>query len=145
MTSPDLAAALNQPPATNSSTVRISSGNRQADVVLGGGFPANSVNIIMGEPGTGKTLFAEQLLFANAGGERPVLYLTTLSEPLSKMVTYLQLLPFYDERQLGTTVLYEDIGGMLSTEGVSALVPWMRTAIQTIEPSLIVIDSFKAI
>ena len=54
---------------------RVSSGNVEADQVLGGGFPSNSINILMGEPGTGKTLFAEQLLFANANGGRPVLTL----------------------------------------------------------------------
>jgi circadian clock protein KaiC len=124
---------------------RISSGNPEADRVLGGGFPCNSINILMGEPGTGKTLFAEQLLFANSDGGRPVLYLTTLSEPLSKVVTYLQLLPFYDERKLGTAVLYDDIGELLATSGVSALVPRVREAILEFRPSIIVIDSFKAI
>ena len=113
--------------------------------MLGGGFPGNSINILMGEPGTGKTLFAEQLLFANANGERPVLYLTTLSEPLSKVVTYLQLLPFYDESKLGTAVMYDDIGELLATAGVSALVPRVREAILEFRPSIIVIDSFKAI
>ena len=131
--------------APNRAPDRISSGNPQADAVLGGGFPVNSINILMGEPGTGKTLFAEQLLFANAGGERPVLYLTTLSEPLSKVVTYLQLMPFYDESKLGTAVLYDDIGALLSSEGVAGLIPRVREAIQTTAPSLIVIDSFKAI
>src|SRR3954454_20810046 len=105
---------------------RISTGNPEADRILEGGFPANSINILMGEPGTGKTLFAEQLLFANANGGRPVLYLTTLSEPLSKMVTSLQFLPFYDEAKLGTAVVYDDIGGLLATGGVSALVPRVR-------------------
>jgi circadian clock protein KaiC len=126
-------------------TPRISSGNGEGDRVLGGGFPANSINILMGEPGTGKTLFAEQLLFANANGGRPVLYLTTLSEPLSKVVTYLQLLPFYDESKLGTTVIYDDIGELLAKAGVSALVPRVREAILEFKPSIIVIDSFKAI
>jgi len=124
---------------------RISSGNGEADRVLGGGFPANSINILMGEPGTGKTLFAEQLLFANANGGRPVLYLTTLSEPLSKVVTYLQLFPFYDEGKLGTAVLYDDIGDLLARSGVSALVPRIREAILEFRPGIIVIDSFKAI
>src|SRR5215211_6694761 len=124
---------------------RISTGNREADLVLGGGFLPSSINILMGEPGTGKTLFAEQLLFANANGDRPVLYLTTLSEPLSKVVTYLQLLPFYDESKLGTAVLYEDIGELLATGGAAALVPRIREALVTYEPSIIVIDSFKAI
>ena len=131
------------PPADR--TQRISSGNSEADRVLGGGFPSNSINILMGEPGTGKTLFAEQLLFANANGGRPVLYLTTLSEPLSKMVTYLQFLPFYDESKLGTAVVYEDIGELLASAGVSALVPRIREAITELGPSIIVIDSFKAI
>jgi circadian clock protein KaiC len=126
-------------------TPRISSGNGEADRVLGGGFPANSINILMGEPGTGKTLFAEQLLFANANGGRPVLYLTTLSEPLSKVVTYLQLLPFYDESKLGSAVIYDDIGELLAKAGISALVPRVREAILEFEPSIIVIDSFKAI
>ena len=76
------------------SIVRVSSGNKEADLILGGGFPINSINVLMGEPGTGKTLFAEQLLFHNADGDRPVLYLTTLSEPLSKVVTYLQQFAF---------------------------------------------------
>ena len=62
---------------------RIKSGNAQADEILGGGFPRNSINIVMGQPGIGKTIFAEQLLFHNAAGERPLLYVTTLSEPLS--------------------------------------------------------------
>ena len=59
---------------------RVSTGNRYADLVLDGGFPANSINVIMGQPGSGKTIFAEQLAFANLDAERPVLYLTTISE-----------------------------------------------------------------
>ncbi|HKG33255.1 MAG TPA: ATPase domain-containing protein [Gemmatimonadales bacterium] len=125
--------------------VRISTGNREADLVLGGGFLPSSINIVMGEPGTGKTLFAEQLLFANADGERPVLYLTTLSEPLSKVITYLQRFHFYDEAKLGTAVVYEDIGAAMAQEGPGALLSHIRTAIETLGPKLIVIDSFKVI
>jgi predicted ATP-dependent serine protease len=68
----------------------VSTGNPGADVVLGGGFPRNSINIIMGAPGTGKTLLAQQLALHNGGQKRPVLYLTTLSEPLSKVITSLE-------------------------------------------------------
>jgi circadian clock protein KaiC len=124
---------------------RISTGNPEADRILEGGFPVNSINILMGEPGTGKTLFAEQLLFANAGDDRPSLYLTTLSEPLSKVVTYLQQFQFYDENKMGTAVVYEDVGALLAKEGPEALLPRVREAIETIGPKIIVIDSFKAI
>jgi circadian clock protein KaiC len=114
-------------------------------MILGGGFLANSINVIMGEPGTGKTLFAEQLLFKNAHGGRPVLYLTTLAEPLSKVVTYLQRFAFYDEAKLGTEIVYDDIGSLLAKEGPGALLPRVREAIETLGPKIIVIDSFKAI
>jgi circadian clock protein KaiC len=124
---------------------RISSGNPEADLVLGGGFPANSINILMGEPGTGKTLFVEQLLFANAASDRPVMYLSTLSEPLSKVITYVQRFPFYDEEKLGTSVLYDEVGELLSTTGIGALVPRLRELIESAQPKIIVIDSLKAV
>ncbi len=124
---------------------RMSSGNAEADHILGGGFPANSINIVMGHPGSGKTIFAEQLIFHNAGGERPILYLTTLSEPLAKVVRYLQGFRFFDESKLGTDVMYEDVGPQLAAEGVGALIPLLTTAIQTLSPKVIVIDSFKAV
>jgi circadian clock protein KaiC len=124
---------------------RIQSGNASVDAILGGGFPAHTINIVMGQPGTGKTIFVEQILFANAGGERPVLYFTTLSEPLAKVVRFVQQFTFYDEDQLGTTVLYEDIGSELARDGISMLVPRLAETIRTQTPALIVIDSFKAL
>lgn len=123
---------------------RISTGNAQADIVLGGGLPANSINIVMGKPGTGKTVFAEQLLFCNAGG-RPIVYVSTLSEPMAKMVTYVQRFSYFDENKLGTDIQYEDIGPLLASDGPSALVPWLSALIKQSSPKLIVIDSFRAI
>jgi circadian clock protein KaiC len=126
-------------------TDRMSSGNTEADYILGGGFPANSINIVMGHPGSGKTIFAEQLIFHNAGADRPILYFTTLSEPLEKVVRYLQGFRFFDEMKLGTEVIYEDVGPQLASEGASALIPLLEHAIQTLSPKIIVIDSFKAV
>lgn len=124
---------------------RMGSGNPEADHILGGGFPANSINIVMGHPGSGKTIFAEQLIFHNAGGDRPILYFTTLSEPLTKVVRYLQGFRFFDEEKLGTQVIYEDIGPQLAADGAGALVPLLAEAIRTLSPRVIVIDSFKAV
>jgi circadian clock protein KaiC len=124
---------------------RMSSGNAEADHILGGGFPSNSINIVMGHPGSGKTIFAEQLIFHNAGEDRPILYLTTLSEPLAKVVRYLQEFTFFDETKLGTQVIYEDIGPQLAEGGAPALIPVLENAIKTLSPKVVVIDSFKAV
>src|SRR6185437_8888322 len=124
---------------------RISTGNVQADAILGGGFPANSINIVMGQPGTGKTIFAEQLLFHNANTARPLLYLTTLSEPMTKVVSYAQRLAFFDVEQIGTAVIYEDLGAELAAKGPAVLVPHILDSIKQLSPAIVVIDSFKAI
>ena len=99
----------------------------------------------MGAPGTGKTLFAQQLALHNAGSDRPILYLTTLSEPLAKVVTYLQQTAFYDESKVGSSVLYEDLGSALVEQGIGALVSRVREAIRRSSPKIIIIDSFKAV
>src|SRR5436190_1954462 len=102
---------------------RITTGNVQLDEILGGGFPANSINILMGEPGSGKTILAEHLVFANAQTDgRPIVYLTTLSEPLEKVVRYLQNFDFFDADKLATgAISYESLGRDLEANGIAAL------------------------
>jgi circadian clock protein KaiC len=124
---------------------RVETGNPQADEILSGGFPANSINIVMGQPGTGKTIFAEQLLFHNAGGSRQSVYLTTLSEPLSKVVSYVQRFGFFDPDRFGNDIHYEDLGAELAEHGPEALIGWLDETIKTRSPKIIVIDSFRAI
>jgi circadian clock protein KaiC len=129
---------------------RLTTGNRELDDILGGGIPENSINILMGEPGSGKTILAEELIFANAAtGEgderRPILYLTTLSEPLDKVIKYLQQFEFFDEEKMGGAIVYESIGAELVDKGVAALLPKIAEMIKTWSPKIIVIDSFKAI
>jgi circadian clock protein KaiC len=55
------------------------------DVIMGGGLPELSFNIISGGPGCGKTTFAHQFIFANATPERPALYFTIPGESPIKM------------------------------------------------------------
>ena len=124
---------------------RISTGNRGADSILHGGFPMNSISILMGGPGTGKTILAQQLLFHNAGADRPVAFLTTLSEPLSKVLTFLQGFDFYDEATLLESIIYEDVGQAMLEEGPGHLVEHVRDLIRRRGPRILVVDSFKAI
>src|SRR5258706_4113139 len=99
----------------DSTVKRLSTGNRELDEILEGGFPENSINIIMGAPGSGKTTLAEELMFANANEDRrPILYLSTLSEPLDKAIRYLQQYRFFDAEKMGRTVRYEWLGTELA-------------------------------
>ena len=47
-------------------TDRLSSGSDRLDTVLGGGLPRNGIVLIGGNPGSGKTILAQQYVFHNA-------------------------------------------------------------------------------
>lgn len=124
---------------------RITSGSDELDAILGGGFPANSINLIMGLPGTGKTILAERAVFANATPEAPALYIGTVSEPLDKVLRYVQGFSFFDPMKIGEAVIYEDLSGTLCSEGLSGFVERICDLVKQHSPALLVIDSFKAL
>jgi circadian clock protein KaiC len=127
-------------------TGRVSSGSEQLDAVVGGGLIANSINVVMGLPGSGKTILAQQYVFENASEDRPAIYLSTVSEPLEKILRYGQTLTFFDPSAIGSRVFYEDLGATLNrqdalTEALARVVTVLRER----RPGLLVIDSFKAL
>lgn len=124
---------------------RLSSGHPRLDLVLGGGLWDDALTLITGEPGTGKTLLAQQFVFANASPERPALYVSTVSEPMEKILRYGRTLNFFDAAAVGKWVFYEDLGGVLDERGLPAFVERLEVVIARHNPSLIVIDSFKAV
>ena len=78
----------------------MASGNPRLDAILGGGFPAHGINLVVGPPSSGKTVLAQQYVFHNYP-DRPAVYLTTVSEPLEKVLRYGQTMAFFDPRRSG--------------------------------------------
>jgi circadian clock protein KaiC len=124
---------------------RLVSGHVPLDEVLGGGLPANAISIIMGAPGSGKTILAQQYAFQNGQPESPAIYFSTVSEPLEKIVRFGQNLNFFDSSSIGTSVFYEDLGATVSKDGLKGVAEQVGRTLRERHPALIVIDSFKAL
>jgi circadian clock protein KaiC len=124
---------------------RVSSGQAPLDSILEGGFPINSINLIMGLPGTGKTILTEAIVFANATASRKAVYFSTVSEPLDKIVRYLQGFSFFRAEAVQDYVVFEDLSELLRGQNLGAALSHIKTVIRELNASIVVIDSFKAL
>lgn len=124
---------------------RLSTGNAELDVILGGGFPSNSVNIVAGGPGTGKSILTLQTLFNHARAGKKVLYFTTVSEPAIKLIRYMQQFEFFDQSLVDETVFFHDLGSPARSQGIDQALEVAIEQMEIRQPDLVAFDSFKAL
>lgn len=124
---------------------KLPTGIKNLDHILGGGIPLYSLNIISGAPGSGKTVFVQNIIFNNAKRGLKSLYLTTTSEPQFKMVRHLKEFDFFSDDFIGDKFIYEDFGSVLRKEGSSNAVEYLSGLIKKHKPNILAVDSFKAI
>lgn len=124
---------------------RLGTGSAALDAILGGGIPAQSVTVVAGEPGSGKTVFTLQALFHHARHGKKCLYFATLSEPSLKVIRYMQLFSFFDSRLIEEHVVFADLGSALRKDGVEKALAQMMHRVESEGPDIVAIDSFKAI
>ncbi len=118
------------------------------DLVLGGGLEPGAVMIIAGAPGTGKTILAQQMCFANATEAGRAVYYTTISESHSKLIRHLEPFDFFVPEALGPKVEYIHLGDLIRADRSGRLEPMVSEVVRKAmdeEPVLVVIDSAKAL
>ncbi|MHB8611966.1 MAG: ATPase domain-containing protein [Candidatus Dormibacteraceae bacterium] len=126
---------------------RLTTGVANLDAVLGGGLPVGSLIVVAGAPGTGKTILAQQICFANGTTERKAVYYSTISEPPEKFIMHLQGFDFFDKAALVNKVEFINLGDLLqtSTDGLSSMVDEIARKCVAEHPAVIVVDSAKAL
>lgn len=122
---------------------RLSSGVPGLDVVLGGGLPELSFNVIAGDPGAGKTTLANQIMFANASSERPGLYFTLLGEPTIKLLRYQQQMRFFDPGKVGDVIQYVNLSHEIVGQDLGRVLSAIVAEVERRRPGIVVVDSFR--
>ena len=130
---------------------RWTTGIPELDLVLDGGLPAGSLVVFAGGPGTGKTILAQQICFANATPERKAIYYTTLAEPHAKLIRHLEQFDFFDRDALEQRVEFVNLESLLldaagnSGQALAPAVTEIARALFERRPSVVVVDSAKAL
>ena len=123
----------------------LSTGSDEVDRILGGGIPAYSVTLLVGEPGSGKTIFAFQTMFSLARRGKKCLCFTTLSEPAVKLIRYMQQFAFFDTSLLDENVVLADLGSSVRGVGAEKALEEAMDRVERESPDIVIIDSFKAV
>ena len=89
---------------------RISTGIPGLDTVLHGGFRRGRTYMVMGMPGAGKTILANQACFHHIRHGQTALYVTLLAESHVEMVSNLHDLSFFDASRIGPGGSLVDVG-----------------------------------
>lgn len=115
------------------------------DEIIGGGLPAHSTVLISGVPGSGKTVLANQIIYGNATPEKKGLIVSTVSEPLARILRYVQEFTFFDPQKVNSAILYEDLGSqLLQGDGEKALA-YIEELVLKLQPAFLVVDSIRAL
>jgi circadian clock protein KaiC len=124
---------------------RLATGVPGLDVVLGGGLPEFSFNVIAGQPGCGKTTLAHQIMFSLATPARPALYFTVLGEPPLKMLRYQQQFGFFDEEALNQRVRFISLADDAMAGDLDLLLQRIADDVATHSPAYVFVDSFRSV
>ncbi|WP_224363693.1 ATPase domain-containing protein [Hyalangium versicolor] len=119
---------------------RLASGIPGLDEVLGGGLRRAGIYLVMGPPGAGKTLLANQVCFHQARQGMRSLYVTLLAEPHVRMLEHLEPMRFFEPRALPDTVCYVSAFQVLESQGLHGLQEMLRREMRQREAGLLVID-----
>jgi circadian clock protein KaiC len=115
------------------------------DEILHGGFPAYNTVLISGGPGSGKTVLANQIVFNSISPQHKAIIVTTVSEPLPRMLRFMQEFAFFKPDLVPQVVMYEDIAPhLLEGDGMIAI-QRIEDLVLEHHPALLVVDSVRSL
>ena len=124
---------------------RLITGIPGLDNLLGGGLPEFSFNLIAGTPGSGKTTFAQQIMFNLATPDNRAIFFTVLGEPPMKMLRYQQQFSFFDIDKVNKSIRFINLSADLLDGDFVQVLSRIEVEVRDFSPSLVFVDSFRSV
>lgn len=127
----------------------IATGISGLDAIMGGGIPRGAFILVAGEPGTGKTVLAQQICSHWARqqgdkGRRKAIYFSTISEPHEKLIAHVSKFDFYDPSQIPDQMEIISLQDAMSHDIAKVAETIVASARQR-KAGLVVIDGFRSL
>jgi circadian clock protein KaiC len=125
-------------------TAPLTTGVPGLDTVLGGGILPGSIVMLVGVPGSGKTILAQQIAHHRVSQGERVLFLIGYSETQDKLIANGQRFDFFAPERVGSEILFGNLIDLLrqgSEETEDAIVAMARQQ----RAKLVVLDGFSSI
>jgi circadian clock protein KaiC len=123
---------------------RLTTGVPGLDDILDGGFLRSGAYMILGSPGSGKTILANQICYHHVAQGGYAVYVTMLAESHSRMVQHISGLSFYEDsvgpEQLAYISAYHD----LEAGGLKGLMDVLRREMRSRRATVLVLDGLVA-
>lgn len=119
---------------------RVPTGIKGLDILLGGGFLRGGIYLVMGTPGTGKTILANQFGFNHVSGKGRALYVSLLSESHSRLFGHLKPMRFFKEERISDAFNFVSAYHVLEKEGLDGLLKTLAQTVRQYKANLLFID-----
>ncbi|MBI2864569.1 MAG: AAA family ATPase [Chloroflexi bacterium] len=114
------------------------------DLILGGGVPEGDVLLVVGPAGSGKTTLTMQMAFHAASLGHNVLYVSTLSEPPTKLIQRMKAFSFFDEDVVGERVFLLSMYPLI-VQGLAQVTNALTQAAKDHQAALVIVDGLMTI
>lgn len=116
------------------------------DTILNGGFVKGGVYLLLGPPGAGKTIFANQMCFHHASSKSGnIVYVTLLAESHGRMMENLRPLKYYEEEDVSDSIHYMGGYHVLEKEGLKGFLRLIAGIVKEKNASILMIDGMSTI
>ncbi len=112
------------------------------DPLIDGGLTQRGLLLIVGGPGVGKTVLAEQMAFHWAAQGHKVLWVVLPGEPNEKLLTHLSQMRFFDRALVGQPLQLVNLSRYLD-QGSEAQMGVIRDTVQAGDYAFVIIDGFQ--